>query len=130
MSHFTVTFSNMASACAVDSFCVSPHSRPQSPSFLGHVLQINPSGSGAVNGLAPSEGIRIWESEKFLLVESAIQEILLVGFGIQRFGIRNTTNDWISIILVPLTRTDWNPVPRIRNPRCGIQNPTLDSCPY
>ena len=46
--------------------------------------------------LAPSERIRIWESGKFLVVESAIQEILPVEFGIQGFGIRNTTNDWNS----------------------------------
>ena len=45
--------------------------------------------------LAPSKGIRIWrESGKFLVVECAIQEILLVEFGIQGFGIRNTTNVW------------------------------------
>ena len=45
--------------------------------------------------LAPSKGIRIWrESGKFLVVECAIQEILLVEFGIQGFGIRNTANFW------------------------------------
>ena len=37
---------------------------------------------------------RIPESEKFLLLESAVREILLVESEIMAFGIRNSSNHW------------------------------------
>ena len=33
---------------------VLTHSRPQSPSFLGHVVRIKPRGSGDENGVDPT----------------------------------------------------------------------------
>ena len=52
--------------------------------------------------------IQITESERFLLVESGIQ---LKQSGIRlTIGIRNPSS----------THKDWNPVPGIRNPWCGI----------
>ena len=75
---------------------------------------------------APSKGIGIPESGKFLLVESGIrenQESLVLEFGIQLkiSGIPLTIG-----IQIPIS-TDkyWNPVPGIRNPRRGVQNPRL-----
>ena len=64
------------------------------------------------------------ESVKFLLVESGI-----LGFGIRNTaqGIRNPTKDWNPI--QGSSRKDWNQVPGIRNPRCGIQNPRLSWIP-
>lgn len=73
--------------------------------------------------LAPSKGIRIWrESGKFLVVECAIQEILLVEFGIQGFGIRNTANFWN-----PKSKFHWPRRIGIQYLWPGIQNPRLDS---
>ena len=56
------------------------------------------------------------ESQKILLMESEIQSF---GIGNTAKGIRNPNNN-------PSSRDkDWNPVPGIRNPQRGIQNPTL-----
>ena len=71
------------------------------------------------------KGIRIPEPGKFLLKKSGIP-----SFGIQNtaHGIYNTTNDWN-----PESKLHWqrirNPVPGIRNQRCGIQNPRLSWIP-
>ena len=53
------------------------------------------------NDFNPCKVIRIPESEKFLLVESGMGEILIVesrilGFGIRNtaYGIQNPANDW------------------------------------
>ena len=64
--------------------------------------------------IAPCKGIWISESGKFSLVNSGIQ-----GFGIRNtaFGIRNPTNDWNQN--PRSTHKGRNPVPGIRNRRCG-----------
>ena len=63
-----------------------------------------------IYSFAPSKGIWILKSGKFLLVESG-----MLGLGIQNtaVGIRNPTDNW---------NPDWNPVIAIRNPQRGIQN--------
>ena len=58
-------------------------------------------GAGPHFLVVPCKGVRIAKSGKFLLVESGLQENLIVESGILGFGIRNTareiwnlTNDW------------------------------------
>ena len=67
---------------------------------------------------ASFKGIRIPESRKFLLVESEI-----LGFGIRNAAqeIRNPFEHWTEESKVNWQRIR-NPVPGIRNPRCGTQN--------
>ena len=75
----------------------------------------------------PWKGIRITESGKILLMESGI-----LGIGIRNTThqeIRNLTNDWH-----PESKFYWQivkswPVPGIRNPQRGIQNPRLSWIP-
>ena len=60
---------------------------------------------------------QVGESDKFLLVESGIQ---FKESGIPlTIGIQNPSS----------TNKDWNPVPGIRNPQRGIQNPRLSWIP-
>ena len=74
--------------------------------------------------MATCMGMPILKSGTFLLVESGILKICLVESGILGFaiwntaqGIRNPTED-----CNPESMFHWQ---RIRNPRCGIQNPRL-----
>ena len=71
---------------------------------------------------------RIWfvESGKFLLVESAI-----LGFWIQNTALKNPESHQIALGIQNPSSTDkdWNPVPDIRNPRRGFQNPRLSWFP-
>ena len=59
------------------------------------------------------------------------QEMLLVESGILSFGIRNTDqgiwnpNNDRNPEFYSFTEKYWNPVPGIRNPQRGIQNPRL-----
>ena len=62
-------------------------------------------------------GMPILESGTFLLVESGILKICLVESGILGFAIWNPAKD-----CNPESKFHWQ---RIRNPRCGIQNPRL-----
>ena len=64
------------------------------------------------------------KSGKYLLTESGT-----MGFGIRSTAhrIRNLTSDWNPESTFHCK--DWNPVPGIRNPRRGIQNPKLSGIP-
>ena len=75
--------------------------------------------------IAPCKGIWISESGKFSLVNSGIQ-----GFGIRNtaYGIRNPTNDWNQN--PRSTDKGRNPVPGIRNRRCGIHNSRVSLIPF
>ena len=72
---------------------------------------------------SPCKGIRIPESEKFLPGNPEYGKILRMESRIQlkeseiplKIGIQNPRS----------TDKKWNPVPGIRNPGRGIQNPTL-----
>ena len=69
----------------------------------------------------PYKGIRVPESEEFLLVECGI-----LGFGIWNTaqGIRNPTNDWNPVSKFQCQRIR-NPVREIQNPWRGIQTTRL-----
>ena len=69
----------------------------------------------------PCCGIRNPESQKILLMESGI-----LSFGIRNTdqGIWNPNNDR-NPEFYGFTEKYWNPVPGIRNPQRGIQNPRL-----
>ena len=74
--------------------------------------------------MAPCKGIRIPECWKIFLMESRI-----LGFGIRNTaqGVRNPTNDWNQN---PSSTDKYgNPVPGIRNPQRGFQNPRLPWIP-
>ena len=66
-----------------------------------------------------------------LLRNPESQEILLMESGILSFGIRNTDqgiwnpNNDRNPEFYSFTEKYWNPVPGIRNPQRGIQNPRL-----
>ena len=57
-------------------------------------------------------------------LDSVIQQIFVVESGIRGFRIRNPTNDWNPKSKFHGERIR-NPIPRIRNPRRGIQNSRL-----
>ena len=59
----------------------------------------------------------------FLNPDSGIRAIFAVESGILGFGIQNTAQR------IRNPTKDWNRVPRIRNPRHGIQNPRLSWIP-
>ena len=75
---------------------------------------------GSVMHISPQVG----ESDKFLLVESVIRNPGLQwnpGIQLNEFGIPLT----IGIQNPSSTDRYWNPVPGVRNPYRGIQNPTV-----
>ena len=76
-----------------------------------------------VHNFAPSRRILNPQSEEIVLAESGI---------FRGFGIRNAAQGiplTIEIQNPTSTDKDWNPVPGIRNPRRGIQNPRLSWIP-
>ena len=74
-----------------------------------------------MSGYLPPHVRKSW---KYLLTESGT-----MGFGIRSKAhrIRNLTSDWNPESTFHCK--DWNPVPGIRNPRRGIQNPKLSGIP-
>ena len=85
--------------------------------FNSTLSDVNNGCRVTVKDFTTCKGIRIAESERFLLVESGIQ---LKESGIRlTIGIRNPST----------TDKDWNPVPGNRNPRRGIQNSRMSWIP-
>ena len=73
---------------------------------------------------AQCKGIAIPESGKIML-ENPQSWALESGIQLNESEIPRT----IGIQIPSSTDRDWNPVPEIRNPRCGIQNPRLSWIP-
>ena len=78
------------------------------------------------------KGIRIPETVKFLLVESRTLDFGIRNIWNPEYSSRNPESGIILTIGIQnpsSTDKDWNPVPGIRNPRRGIQNPRLSWIP-
>ena len=98
---------------------------------VGRGIGCRVGGRGFDCWVVPCKGVGIPESGKFLLLESGIQgtfclwnlESRALEFGTQlkKSGLPLT----IQIQSPRSSNKDWNPVPGIRNPWCGIQNPRM-----